>query len=323
MVEVITKVPALEKLLEYAASGAGSVVGAMLGPWIAARKARVARIEAQGKGDSLRIIAEAQADAQARLTEAEGTHTSVSEIQSGDVRQWVEFQETKRLSNIRSVIHRAADNLRDEEAPNDAADPDWTARFFNGVQDVSSEEMQELWARLLSGEILNPGSVSIQTISILRNMSRQDAETFTSFVTCEVNGIVEETTYRKLDARIPDYKIIALQELGLIHSPLGAHKTWVIDKDGKLLIRYRGHFLLIEGPPGSKIDVRGWVFTRPGDSLAHLSQSPPAQHYLPHFASFIATCGCTLKIAPTHFHPQKGDFMHINEAMLIEPAQSG
>lgn len=94
---------------------------------MAGREVKAARVKAQGKADSLKIIAEAQANAQAMVMEADGTQTGVTEIQSGDVRQWVHFQEKKRLSNIRSVIHQTAEYLGDKEARNEEPDPDWTA----------------------------------------------------------------------------------------------------------------------------------------------------------------------------------------------------
>ena len=47
----------------------------------------------------------------------------------------------------------AARQLGDKSVANSDPDHDWTARFFNGVQDVSSKEMQLLWAKVLAGEV--------------------------------------------------------------------------------------------------------------------------------------------------------------------------
>ena len=320
MVEITIKTPGFDKLVEYAASGVGSVVGPMLAPWKATRKAEASRIEAQGNADCMRIIAEAQSDAQATLTKAEGTQTGVTEIQSGDVRQWVQFQEKKRLSNIRSVIHRTAEDLGEQEAPGDAPDHDWTARFFEAVQDVSSEEMQELWARLLSGEILDPKSVSIQTIAILRNMSRQDAETFTTFSTYEISGIVHEGSYRKLAAPLPDHKLLNLGELGLIHAPKEVFGQVVLNDQGVVMVKKGGRFLLIEGSPGTKIEIPGWIYTRPGNTLAGLCRLEPDMQYLGQFARFLTGSGSSLSIAPVRVHSQHGELMHKDEATLIPPA---
>ena len=74
------------------------------------------------------------------------------------VRQRIQFQEEKRHGNIGSVVGRAAEELGQKEVPDREPDHDWTARFFNYIQDVSSDEMQSLWAKVLAGEIERPGS---------------------------------------------------------------------------------------------------------------------------------------------------------------------
>ena len=97
------------------------------------------------------------------------------------VAQRIRFQEEKRQRNIGAVVGQAAAELEGKEVQDHEPDHDWTARFFNEVQDVSSEEMQVLWARILAGEVERPGNTSIQTLSILRNMARRDAELFVKF----------------------------------------------------------------------------------------------------------------------------------------------
>jgi hypothetical protein len=88
------------------------------------------------------------------------------------VRQRIQFQEEKRQGNIGVVVGQTAELLGDKEVPDQEPDHDWTARFFNYIQDVSSEEMQLLWAKVLAGQIEQPGSVPIRALSILRNLDQ-------------------------------------------------------------------------------------------------------------------------------------------------------
>ncbi len=94
-------------------------------------------------------------------------------------RAW-QFQQDKRIRNIQAVAEAAAVELGDETVSGDDPDPDldWAARFFSGVQDVSSAEMQQLWARVLAGEVRQAGSTSIRTLEILRNLDRRIATVF-------------------------------------------------------------------------------------------------------------------------------------------------
>jgi hypothetical protein len=57
-------------------------------------------------------------------------------------------------------------------------DPDWVARFFGSAQDVSNEDMQKLWARILAGEVVKPGTFSLRTLEVLKNLSQREAERF-------------------------------------------------------------------------------------------------------------------------------------------------
>jgi len=66
------------------------------------------------------------------------------EVQSGNyadgyVSERIQFQEQKRLTNIRSVVQKVAHELGDKEVPDQEPDHDWTATFFCSVQDVSSK----------------------------------------------------------------------------------------------------------------------------------------------------------------------------------------
>ena len=187
--DVNVRVPGLEKLLDYAASGVGAIAGPILANWRASREgkarltsarvdAEVRRIETESNTRSLQIIADAQAKARQSIdTMIESGH-SVVEITRDDSTQSIEFQGRKRLANAISVVEDAADELGGKEVSDHEPNHDWTARFFNNIQDVSSEEMQLFWAKVLAGEVQRPGSTSIQTLSILKNLDQATARLF-------------------------------------------------------------------------------------------------------------------------------------------------
>ena len=115
--------------------------------------------------------------------------------------QSIEFQGRKRLTNARSVVEDAADELGDKEVSDHEPDPDWAARFFNDIQDVSSEEMQSLWAKVLAGEVERPGSTSIRTLSILRNLDQTAARLFGKLCSACVSLRLDGD--QVIDARVP------------------------------------------------------------------------------------------------------------------------
>lgn len=178
MVDVNLKVPAFEKLVDYTASGIGAVAGPMLAPWRARQDAKAKLIGAQANADSLRLIADAQADARRSVVLPNEGGRGVMDIGPEGIAQRIEFQEKKRQANIVSVVEEAAAELGDKDVPDHEPDPDWTARFFDCVQDVSAEDMRKLWAKILTGEVEAPGRTSLRTLDILKNMTQRDAQIF-------------------------------------------------------------------------------------------------------------------------------------------------
>lgn len=232
------QVPAIEKLIDYTASGIGSVAGSMLAPWQARQGAKALRASAQGNADAMRIIARAQSDAKATLVspgaairgEIDFTHM---------VNQRLQFQEEKRQGNIQSVVRQAAEELKDESVPDTDTNHDWAARFFNEVQDVSSEDMQDLWAKVLAGEVRKPGSTSIRTLNILRNLEKDTATVFRRLCSGCVSLSLGEI--RLIDMRLPSLggnaANNALQKFGITFDVLN-----LLNENGLVISDYNSRF---------------------------------------------------------------------------------
>lgn len=217
---VSVKVPAIEKLLDLAASGMGATFGAYLKPWIAGREAEALRQLAQGKADSMRIMAQAQVDSRTILLPTEAD--SQGEISfSTMVEHKVLYQEEKRTQNALTVAQQAAYELGDEEVPDIEPDHDWTAQFFAAVQDVSSEEMKVLWAKVLADQVRSPGNTSIKTLDILKTLDVQTASLFQRFSAMCISLRSEGEI---LDSRVPHMGGLpgdnCLQEYGLDYNNL-------------------------------------------------------------------------------------------------------
>ena len=85
----------------------------------------------------MRTIANAQADARAILVSPDSIIRGELDI-AQTITQRNQFQEEKRQRNIGTVVGQAALELGDKDVVDSEPDHDWTARFFNDVQDVSS-----------------------------------------------------------------------------------------------------------------------------------------------------------------------------------------
>lgn len=88
--------------------------------------------------------------------------------------------EINKLKNFINSANFASEELLRTEAQetNDNIDFDWIMRFFDAVGNVSNEELQKLWGKVLAGEIKQPGTCSLRTMDIIHNMSSKEAKIY-------------------------------------------------------------------------------------------------------------------------------------------------
>lgn len=299
MADLNLSVPAIEKLLDYTASGIGAVAGPVLLPWKAHFEGKAKRIAATSEADALKIISQAQASARSYLVSPDADVRGTVEMTREDVEQRIEFQERKRHANIASVVRGAAEGLGGESVSEHEPDPDWTARFFDGAQDVSSEELQELWARILAGEIESPGRTSLRTLSILRDMTQREARQFSDLMQFLISGFVFDEGIQQILGDRGGSAMVHLDHVGLFHSDFGVSPVMKLDDQGIHMATHHGHMLVIEGAPQSEVNLLECTsLTSSGKELARFCKHSPNLEYLSEFAKFLSKQNCQVKIAP-------------------------
>ena len=196
----------LTKLIEVVANG--------IGKWCEPRYV-VRMAHAESKAEHISVLEKAKREALLKNDEDLYNHLSA-------VEERLLTKESKRHRNIEQVVNRAANVLSSEtEVSSETVDPDWITRFFDIVQDISNEQMQDLWGRILAGEVKQPKSFSLRTLETLRNITSYEAELFeklSSYVfhsgKCYIfNGLLENG-YPNLQYGA----ITRLMEMGLIQS---------------------------------------------------------------------------------------------------------
>lgn len=140
----------------------------------------------------------AKAIAQAAATVAEGDQDLVRRALA------TQFTEATRKQKARETVARIAiENLAEpstsnEEIPNAKGsdtdvDEDWLNTFTGYAERASSDRMQQLWGKVLAGEIQKPGNYSIQSMRLLSEMTSNVAELFTQAVSMSCgDSIVSE-----------------------------------------------------------------------------------------------------------------------------------
>lgn len=302
MVDVNLRVPALEKLVDYSASGIGAVAGPMLATWKARKEAEARLIESKAQADSLKLIADAQAEARNSLAALDEAGRGVLEIDQDGIKQRIEFQERKRQANITSVVRDAAADLGDKEVPDHEPDPDWTARFFEGVQDVSSEDMRKLWAKILSGEVEEPGRTSLRTLDILKNMTKRDAQVFSEI--CDFvfgDFIFYPQEYQPKHPTLSYDIVLHFDKIGLLHASPFLSKNFDIGSGQQpafAYLFYQDSILSISTENGSKkVSVPVVLLTGSGKELYRILDCRFRMEHLQSFSRFLRKSKCGLSYA--------------------------
>ncbi|MFN6972346.1 MAG: DUF2806 domain-containing protein, partial [Rheinheimera sp.] len=76
----------------------------------------------------------------------------------------------QQQQNLERVITLALNYCTEQITAQDV-DPDWFQFYCELVQNISTHSMQKLWAKILAGEISSPGSFSLKTLNLLKQMS--------------------------------------------------------------------------------------------------------------------------------------------------------
>ena len=169
----------LKRLIEVISSGIGNV-----------SKPYLIRKTADAKAYEIKVIANAMAESRKLLTRSEYEDGKVKVLGPEvppegfpalplRVAARIQYKEQREQQNVEAVCANAAEELQKETTvPDGKPEPEWIARFFDISSGITSEELQYLWGRILAGEIKRPGSFSLRTLDVLRNLSRKEAENF-------------------------------------------------------------------------------------------------------------------------------------------------
>lgn len=155
----------------------------------------------------------------------EGDTVNIRQLLPSEIVERAELRMLSRAirqqQNIEKVLDYAYNDLQyAEECSDDELNQDWWNRFENYAEDISIEEMQMIWGKILAGEIMKPNSFSLRTLETLKNISTEEAKIFQKIcpLLIESGAIlnVSKKTYEIADINYG--QLLRLDNAGLIFS---------------------------------------------------------------------------------------------------------
>src|SRR5260221_4714448 len=181
-VEILAAYPFLRPILDTLKPVIGDAYHLLLSGIRAKRKARElltmtnAAVEAQGSAPNASLSYQ-QGDWSITLP---GQHPSAFSLPpASEMRLRLDQH---RYEALGGALAEAAVELQKETTfPEDRPKEDWVSRYIESASQVTDENMQQLWGRILAGEIKKPGSFSLRTLAVVSNLVEAEAKFFEQF----------------------------------------------------------------------------------------------------------------------------------------------
>ncbi|KAA5971980.1 MULTISPECIES: DUF2806 domain-containing protein [unclassified Pantoea] len=282
----------LTKLIEVVSSGVGAV-----------SKPYLIRKEAEAKVEEIQMISAAlkkaadesglpiiykKGDIEMWQRPEDGTLNFNEVSQEENIESRLDYLNRKKQGNLEKVTTYAARELISEELVSEkAVDEDWITSFFNNAENITSDSMQQLWGRILAGEVKEPGTYSLRTIDFVRTLSQADAKIIqkVSPLIITFNGIsclpFDDLDWKRKNRSINVAEMLDLSGLGVLHES-DMHLKLFTSLDVHEEHFFQGeHVLEIKrGSVSSEILLPAKIVTTIGEEILSLLPPPDDLEYL-------------------------------------------
>jgi len=225
----------------------------------------------------------AKAEAEASLIK-EKSEIEITDLHRRAMHRFVE-EEANRQENMEEITKKSIPHLGAESNPEEMED-DWVTNFFDKSRIVSDEEMQSIWAQVLSGEANAPGSYSKRTVNLLGDLDKRDAELFQTL--CRFGWIFGSFTPLIFDSQEKIYNDLGinfgslshLDSLGLIQfNGVSGFNRQRLPKN--FTVAYCGQplSLTMNQESDNKISIGQVLLTQAGQELARVIKAPGVEGF--------------------------------------------
>ena len=180
----------------------------------------------------------------------------------------------KEYCNQRDIIGIALNAVQDNAKP-ELVEDDWILQFMDRARLVSDETFQFIWGKILATECDNPQTVPRALLSILSQMDKEDAETFTTLCSMSVRVSNEYAPLITQD-RLDEYKqfgitydkLVSLRALGLIEMDFGGIATgYNLPSEDEVATAHYFDNEYIYPREKESVDIGNVIYTKSGQAL--------------------------------------------------------
>jgi len=204
-----------------------------------------------------RVSSKIRAETERQIAFDNKVHEKASELALGDdafVLRAINKNAERLLkgqSNREKIAKAALDDLSKEgvesaDVASEGVSEDWMNHFSAHAEKVSSEQMQNLWAKILAGQIRKPGEFSLSTLRMMSELDQNIATKFANFIDHEIGGsVILYNNGAPQKSSSVNKELLDLESFGFISGVSGGFsKTLKARQDGTVMVPY-GNFLIV------------------------------------------------------------------------------
>lgn len=295
-------------------------VGGLLKPWQMRREGR-ASIEL--KRDELLVLAQAKHDAE-RIERGELTLAQIQgrpvggEAERPRIEPHVALADLRAIASdiaaaevirrevnvVRALLHAEAELEGDcQRPPEESVNEDWLYRWRDNASQVSTEELQSLWGRLLAGEVKAPGTFSLRTLEFLKNLSHAEAHNIAKLANFSLGDWIFKSDNDSLAPfGLPFKLLLELQQLGVIAGMEGLGLTCAMQSQPApphTIAAWSGGWIVIgeADVPNKPCAFPSIVITPLGKQVLSLCKADVQLEYMRQIGAHLKSQGFTVKLA--------------------------
>ncbi|MRR49913.1 MAG: DUF2806 domain-containing protein [Rhodocyclaceae bacterium] len=283
------------KLIEVISAGMGRLYEPVATRRKADADAYAVKALSVAEGEAAIVKAETQALAQVRQLEilANG---DAELIQRARLR--VLTREVEGQCNVEAIAEQALKHLPASVSEAPVSD-DWRRKFFLEAENVCDADLQLLWGKVLAGETASPGSYSVRTLGILKNVSRYEAEIFMTFcgLASDHGHVVNMGNNKLKEFGISYGSLLTLRDAGLLHENDNLHRDFgdLPDLMASMVEINNGVFIELSAPNIRNMKIPCYPLTQAGQELRNLIPPNPCEPYLKAMGQYLRQKGFSVK----------------------------
>lgn len=245
-------------------------------------------------------------------------------IASGDFADSV-----RKEANIAKAILNAEDILKqDQQEPSEEPiEDDWLYSWRDYAGRVSSDELQDLWGRILAGEVKQPGSYSMRTLEFLKGLSKSEALLISKAARFVIAGRIFRKKDKFLESEGINFsQLMFLQDIGVMSGVEATGLTSTIgslneDKFFQVLVSNKKVIILEHDDQSKSINIPIYLLTQVGAEVLKLASFDSHFEYLESVAEDFVRQGFKVQVADwVQQTAEYGHFFNPKEIKLEENA---